>query len=251
VPFDETGSFVGNKEKHCDRDDPDDDPCGAPWDPVALDPEHRRVVSGVPGRRTPEHTPLLVADFFQRTEGRLMNVMTSDENPADAAALVDVYGEAIPPARPGRPGRPPSPSKVPPQRLPYATVHKIRENNRGVQVETRVVYGTPRGVAKALEASAVNPSVNTVFVERPNGTDRNRNARKVRKPYCFSKGGEVHEAVTSFPMYSYTCCWPGGTLRQRAAAGKWEQRTPAMAAGLADHTWSIAEWLRFPAAVQC
>jgi len=27
----------------------------------------------------------------------------------------------------------------------------------------------------------------------------------------------------------------------------WQRRTPAMAAGLTDHVWSLAEWLRFPA----
>jgi hypothetical protein len=128
---------------------------------------------------------------------------------------------------------------------------KIRENNRVVQVETRIVYGTKAGVAKALKASAVSTSVNTGFVERQNGTDRNRNARKVRKTYCFSKDWEVHEAVTYFTMYSYNFCWPVRTLRQRDGEGKWQQRTPGMAAGLTDHVWSTAEWLTLPSTVQC
>jgi len=28
--------------------------------------------------------------------------------------------------------------------------------------------------------------------------------------------------------------------------GGWHQRTPAMAAGLTDHLWSIEEWLTYP-----
>jgi hypothetical protein len=218
---------------------------------VALDPAHRLVVSVVPGRRTAEHTHVLVEDFHRRTEGRLMNLMTSDENPAYAEAILDVYGVEVTPTRTGKPGRPPAPHKVPPAGLQYATVHKTRENNRVVKVQTRVVYGTEAGVAAALERSAVSTTVNTVFVERHNGTDRNRNARKVRKTYCFSKDWEVHEAVTYFTMYSYNFCWPVRTLRQRNGAGRWEPRTPAMAAGLADHIWSITEWLTLPAAVQC
>jgi hypothetical protein len=217
---------------------------------VALDPEHRLVVSVVPGRRSPEHTQLLVEDFYRRTEGRLMRLMTSDENPAYAVSILDVYGKEFTPARTGKPGRPQSPYKVPPKGLQYATVHKTRENNRVVAVEPRVVYGTEAGVQKALRASGVSDTVNTVFVERHNGTDRNRNARKVRRTYCFSKDWGVHEAVTYFTMYSYNFCWPVRTLRQRGAGGRWEQRTPAMAAGLADHIWPIAEWLRLPAAVQ-
>jgi len=39
----------------------------------------------------------------------------------------------------------------------------------------------------------VSTVVNTVFVERHNGSDRNRNRRKVRKTYCFSKDWVVHE----------------------------------------------------------
>ena len=52
VQFDEKWSFVAKKEKHCDRTDPDDDQCGDCWDHVALDAEHRLVVSAIVGRRT-------------------------------------------------------------------------------------------------------------------------------------------------------------------------------------------------------
>jgi hypothetical protein len=52
---------------------------GDHWDPVAFDPEHRLVVSVVPGQRTDTHVHLLVQDFKRRTGGRLMNLLTSDE----------------------------------------------------------------------------------------------------------------------------------------------------------------------------
>ncbi|MEE3259559.1 MAG: hypothetical protein VX293_10150, partial [Candidatus Latescibacterota bacterium] len=45
------------------------------------------------------------------------------------------------------------------------------------------------------------------FLERFNGTDRHRNSRKNRKTYRFSKG--------------------------------YQPRTPAMAAGLTDHVWTL------------
>jgi IS1 family transposase len=246
VQFDEKWSFVGKKEKHCDRTDPDDDWFGDHWDHVAFDPEHRLVVSLVCGRRTNDHTQLLVEDFHDRTEGRLMNLMTSDENPAYAIAILETYGEEVIPERHGDRGRHPKPYKSPPQGLNYATVHKTRENNRVVKVETRVIFGSKTSIAKALKRSAVSVKVNTVFVERQNGTDRNRNGRKVRKTYCFSKDWEVHEAVTSFTMYSYNFCWPVRTLRQRDEEGHWRPRTPAMAAGLTDHLWSLKEWLSCP-----
>ena len=149
--------------------------------------------------------------------------------------------------RTGRPGRPRKPRKVLPQNLKYATVHKERQNGRVVKVETRVVFGTLAAVVAALAVSLVSKIVNTVFVERHNGSDRNRNRRKVRKTCCFSKDWEVHEAMTYFTMYSYNFCWPVRTLREKDEHGQWQPRTPAMAAGLADHVWSLTEWLTYPA----
>jgi len=213
---------------------------------VALDAESRLVLSVVPGRQSAEHTLLLVADVARRTGGEPLGLFTSDENPAYAWALLEVYGAWMQPQRRGSCGRHPKPVKVPPEDLTYATVHKTRENNRVVKVEARVVYGTLGAVQAALDDSSVSDAVNTVFVERHNGTDRNRNARKVRKTYGFSKDWEVHEAVTYFTMYSYNFCWPVRTLRQKVGRKRYRQRTPAMAAGLTDHAWSLREWLTYP-----
>jgi hypothetical protein len=213
---------------------------------VAIDPEHRLVVSALVGRHSAEHVDLLVADFRRRTGGRLMRLMTSDENPAYAEAILSHYGEDYQPRRRGRRGRRPARRKRPPAGLLYATVHKTREKGRVVKVERRLIFGTLLALAAALAASAVSALVNTVFVERHNGTDRNRNARKARKTYRFSKDWGAHEAVSYFTLYSYNFCWPVRTLRQRDAQGKWRPRTPAMAAGLTDHPWSLTEWLCFP-----
>jgi IS1 family transposase len=247
VQLDEKWSFVTKKEKHCDRADPDDDACGDCWDHVALDAESRLVLSVVPGRRSEAHTLRLVQDVAARTGGAPLALFTSDEYPAYAWALLEVYGEWMQPQRQGTRGRHPNPVLVPPQDLTYATVHKTRANNRVVKVEARVVYGTAEAVQAALDNSSVSDVVNTVYVERHNGTDRNRNARKVRKTYCFSKDWEVHEAVTYFTMYSYNSCWPVRTLREKVGRRRYRQRTPAMAAGLADHIWSLEEWLTYPA----
>jgi hypothetical protein len=116
-----------------------------------------------------------------------------------------------------------------------------------VSVSTRVVFGTGTAVILALLASAVSTVVNTCFVERHNGTDRNRCRRKVRKTCGFSKSWDVHRAATAFSYFSYNFCWPVRTLRVKGDDGRWRARTPAMAAGLTDHAWSLQEWLTFPA----
>jgi IS1 family transposase len=230
---------VGKKEKYCDRSDAADDFQGDHWDHVAFDPDHRLVVSLVCGQRTEEHTLLLVEDFHDRTGGRLMDLMTSDEYALYASAIHEVYGELVVPEPTGKPGRPRAPYREVPEGLNYATVHKEREGNRVVSVAARVVYG-----------SAAAGDVNTSYVERFHGTDRHRNSRKVRKTYGFSKDWEVHQAMSAFVTYSYNFCWPVRTLRARGAEGGWQARTPAMAAGLTDHAWSLREWVTFPGAMK-
>lgn len=233
MQFDEKWSFVTKKQKHCAAAEAR---CGDCWDHVALDPEHRLALSVVVGKRTEENARQLVYEFRERTDGRFVNLMTSDEYPAYAAAIAELYAE---PERPGGSG-----GQLP-EWLVYATVHKTRQNNRVVQVDARLVFGTLVSLAAAL-VWAVLGLVNTVFVERSNGTDRHRNGRKVRKTYRFSKDWGVHEAMTYFTLYSANYCWAVRTLREEVAPKRYRQRTPAMAAGLADHVWPLQEWLLFP-----
>lgn len=243
VQFDEKWAFVARKQKNCE---PGDARRGDCWDHVALDPQTRLVVSLVVGKRTTEAARALVRDFRRRTGHRVMRLMTSDEYPAYEEVIREAYGARVVPPRTGRPGRPRKAHTGPDPRLVYATVHKERENNRVVRVSSRVVFGTAHAVASALAASSVSRSVNTCFVERHNGTDRNRCSRKVRRTYAFSKDWDVHRAATAFSYFSYNFCWPVRTLRVKAD-GRWRQRTPAMAAGLTDHVWSLNEWLAYPA----
>ena len=245
--FDEKWAFVAKKEAHCDRSDPADDRKGDCWDHVAPDPEHRLVVAVVPGKRTAENAAVLVDESHRRTGGRPMALITTDEYAPYREAILQAYGETITPPRTGRRGRPRKPHKVAPTGLPYATLHKTRRKGRVVEVGPRVVFGTEAALKAALKRSASSRAVNTSFVERQNGTDRNRNARKVRKAYSFSKRWDVHEAITYFTLYSYNYCWPVRTLTDLDDAGRARRRTPAMAAGLADHVWSLKEWLTLPA----
>jgi hypothetical protein len=195
------------------------------------------VLSVVVGKRTLGTAVLLLEDVRERLGGRVPELVTSDEYAAYPEALRAVFGERVVPPRTGKPGRPAGPRQVPPEGLCHATVHKTRARGRVVAVESRVVLGE-------LPAGA---GVSTSYVERQNATDRHRNARKGRKTYRFSKDWAAHAAVTAFTMYSYNFCWPVRTLRERRGEGRWQQRTPAMAAGLAHHVWTLGEWLTFPA----
>jgi hypothetical protein len=236
VQLDEKWAFVTRKEKNCDPGDEGDLFRGDQWDHVALDPDSRLVLEVVVGKRIAENAVLLLEGVRGRLGGRAPALICSDEYPAYPEAIRAVFGAEHVPPRTGRPGRPAGPRVELPAGLGYGTVHKTREGGRVVSVESRAVFG------------AVDPgAVSTSYLERQNATDRHRNARKGRRTYRFSKDWDVHVSMTAFTMYSYNFCWAVRTLRRREEAGRWRPRTPAMAAGLADHVWSLDEWLSRPA----
>ena len=107
-------------------------------------------------------------------------------------------------------------------------------------------------VLAALGMSRVSRAINTSFVERQNGTDRHRNARKARKTYRFSQGLAVSRGGHLLHAVQLQLLLAGADAGEsRTIEGRWRKRSPAMAAGLADHVWSMSEWLTFPAVRRC
>jgi hypothetical protein len=187
----------------------------------------------------------VVAELHRRTEGRPL-LITSDSYPTYAEAILQVYGEPVEETPTGRPARRMAPERVPPPDLTYATVEKRRRLGRVVEVLVHLIFGTMAALARALRRSRVSRRVNVSSLERYNATDRHKNARKVRRTYTFSKDWRVHESMTYFTMYSYNFCWAVRTLAQRDEEGRVRSRSPAMAAGLADHVWTMREWITMP-----
>ena len=202
------------------------------------------VLAVVPGARSIENAEETLQEVYDRTEGREDVLFTSDEYAAYETAIDHVYGVPEEPKPAGTPGRPPVvPERQLPGELKYATAHKGRQKGRVVAIVTALLVGAWQSVVGALERSNASRTINTSFVERQHLTDRRHNARKSRKTYRFSKDWRMHEAMTYLTMYSYNYCWPVRTLREPVGEGSYRKRTPAMAAGLTDHVWSLQEWL--------
>lgn len=158
--------------------------------------------------------------------------------------ILNTYGERVEYPPTGRPGQPRKPMLEPPKDLVYAMVHKTREMGQVVDVSTRRVFGTCKQMEQAL-GSEVSSHVNTTFVERFNGTVRQHNSHKARKTYAFSKEFEQHAAMSWFAVAYYNFCRPYLGLRVKRD-GRWSRRTPAMAASISDHVWSLRAFMRHP-----
>jgi len=150
-------------------------------------------------------------------------------------AMVEVYGKV--PAYGGI-GRPPT-RKRPEESWQYLQVVKQRENGRVVGTRLRIVYGDKEDVLSLL-------APNTAYVERTHLTSRHFNSRLTRKTLAYSKTLEMHRAAAVWEDIVYNLIRPLSTLRLEVGDDpqrRWFSRTPAMAAGLTDHIWTVKELL--------
>src|SRR3954453_4892713 len=149
------------------------------------------------------------------------------------------------PIRTGRRGRP---RLVLPDGFQLAQVVKHSAKHHVVGVTRRVVHGTPAGIEAVLTATAHGAVINAAYIERLNATFRAHLAPLTRRGRAIARTEAALTAGMWLVGTAYNFCWPHDSLRLLAppdAPRKWDERTPAMAAGLADHPCTIGELLRF------
>jgi hypothetical protein len=220
---------------------------------VIIDPETKLIVSLVVGRRDGDSVVRLFTDFYGRTGGHLPQLIVTDEYAPYEAVILDTYGVTredltLTPEQEREYDRAGMPSYFFPVEITYATVRKEKEGGRVVAVTSQAVFGSLEQAERAVQESGRSRAINTSFVERYHGTQRQFNARKKRKAYTFSKELSCHEACTWLVVVWYNFGWCVRTLRQKVQEEppRYRHRTPAMAAGLADHAWSMRELLGYP-----
>ena len=150
-------------------------------------------------------------------------------------ALVRVYGEV--PEYSGH-GRPPT-RKQALDGWHYTQMVKQRDAKGNlIGVDIRVIYGD--------ETTLARTGTRTVYVERTNLTSRLMNGRLVRKTLGFSKELTMLEASCVWEDVIYNLTRSVKTLRLEVmpqTKRRWIHRSPAMAAGITDHIWSIRQLL--------
>jgi hypothetical protein len=151
-------------------------------------------------------------------------------------AMIDVYGQV--PTYSGR-GRPPT-AKQAQAGWQYLQFVKHRdEHGRLLNTELRVIFGDPDAVLALFGQS-------TAYVERTHLTMRLFNGRLVRQTLGFSKDLACYRASVAWEDAVYNLVRPLKTLRLAVVdqpGRRWQPRTPAMAAGLTDHIWTLRELL--------
>jgi transposase-like protein len=134
-------------------------------------------------------------------------------------------------------------------RLYIATVIKRTAKRRVTEVIRRMSYGQWRKAKKLIKASKGGKKVNTSFIERFNGTIRERFAPLTRKcRYAASKMTTVQTGIYLIGCV-YNFCSPHSELSKSQTKGGYGfSCTPAMASGLTDHIWSVKELLTYKVA---
>lgn len=162
--------------------------------------------------------------------------LATDGKGAYREAMLKVWGMVPEYGGKGRPPTVPKPGKD----WQYLQVIKRREGSKLISVTTKVIYGDHEEVKKVL-------GEHTAYVEITNLTSRQMNGRLVRKTLSFSKELRLLKATSTLEDALYNFTRPVKTLRvqraDRSLSARWKQRTPAMAAGLTDHIWTVKELL--------
>ena len=177
----------------------------------------RRLIERV--RRCAAHRPLLFC-----TDGLVASIRAMREPCRD-------------PVHTGTGGRP---RLCPWRHVLIAQVVKRYERRRVVETARRIVDGTPARVETLRRRSQGAGGINTAYIERLHATFRERLASLTRR------GRALVRRTLTLPqgMYligtGYNFCTPHASLAQ--AGGK---TTPARAAGITDHCWSVRELLSY------
>jgi len=204
------------------------------------------LISHKEGPRDADTSEALFRDIEdKRNKDSPLPVYVSDNWDPFEEGLLRVYSRVEIPEYCGI-GRPPEPRLVPLPDLKYAQIVKKRKKGEVVDCLKRVVFGDENEVWERLGVKA-DGVISTSYVERQNLTMRNSLARFVRTGMNFSKDQYVHSKTIDFYQGWYNFSKPHKSLRlpSKNPKRKWDKGTPAMAAGITDHVWSLEELLTF------
>jgi len=223
------------------------------WVWTAMDSESKLLLVINVGTRTLAMAQRVVHQLGQVLAPNCVPLFLTDGFRDYMTALLAHFGYWIQPERRQDKGPMPKPRWMPLPQLRYAQVVKSYRRRRIVGVTHRVVFGTQLAIAQVVTACGWR--INTAFVERLNLDLRQRVAAVGRRVNTLCQGEDgLLDQLALFQTY-HNFVLPHASLRQpllisevtngKGSAKVWRPRTPAMAAGLTDHVWSLKEVLLF------
>jgi len=133
----------------------------------------------------------------------------------------------------------------------YGQVVKVRKDKRITKIETRPIFGSETEIEKIISELS-HSTINTAFIERVNLTLRQEISKLNRRGLGFAKTYLGLSAHLTFYQFYYNFCRSHHSLRipttinLSTTTKTWEPQTPAMAAGLTSHIWTISELITTP-----
>jgi IS1 family transposase/transposase-like protein len=206
VQIDEMWGFVHTKEHNLGKDDPEEWGSAYLW--LAMDSETKLFISHHIGSRTGINAFRLAGDLRARTIGRYQ--ITTDAFKPYTSAIREWYGHDV----------------------DYGQLHKIYG-----KIHSLDWYGSGRVLGAVPHVKIGRPEhrrISTSHIERANLSVRMHLRRLTRLTNAFSKKFENHKAAVTLYIAFYNFC-----RGHQAHKGD----SPAMAAGLTDHVWTIQEML--------
>lgn len=206
LEMDEAWSYVAKKNKRVKAGDPVEFGDSYTW--IALDANRKAIVSYRVGKRSAPDARAFLADLRKRVVNRPQ--ITSDGHAPYVDAVERAFGDDV----------------------DYAQIVKTFAATPGNEAAVRYSPGTIISTEKTVITGEPDKTkISTSYVERQNLTLRMQMRRFTRLTNGFSKKIENHRAAVALHVAWYNFCRVHETLRC----------TPAMALGVTDHIWSVAE----------
>jgi transposase-like protein len=159
------------------------------------------------------------------------------------SAIQNVFRSPLPTGKEGRP-----------RLIHWPDIHigrviKQYQGKRMVGVVRKMAQGSAVAAQALLAESQGGTKLNTAYIERLNATFRSRLASLARRSRALLRNPETLTPLVYLMGSVYNFCSEHKSLRLKLWVGehgyRWVQRTPAMAAGITDHGWSVKELLLF------
>jgi transposase-like protein len=213
------------------------------WLAMAIMVSTRLWLGGVIGRRRDEGLIVSLVQIIRTCALARPLLICVDGFIAYIQAVQSVFRSPLPSGKRGRPHLIPWPD------IHIGQVVKRYQGKRVVDITRRMAQGCLETALTLLSKSHGGTKLNTAFIERLNATFRSRLAVLVRRSRALIRNPQTLEPLMYLMGCVYNFCTVHKSLRVKLYVGRagyrWVQRTPALAAGLTDHIWSVKELLLF------